>query len=510
MIVVSDFLSSWTPAPPVATTEPLTVTALSALIRETLQNRFSGTLTVIGEVSGLQRAQSGHVYFSLKEGAQALIRCTLWRSRAARQSWLPQNGDQVIVEAELTTYEPNSTYQLDVRAIRPAGIGAWWQQFLQVKARLEAEGLFAAERKRALPRYPRRVAIITSPQADALQDVRRTLASRAPMIELFLFPAQVQGTAAPASLLAALQQVIAQHQTLGLELVMIVRGGGSPEDLAAFNDETLARAIAACPLPVITGIGHETDHSIADFVADVRAPTPTGAAAHIAHEWQVAAQTVATLAQRLARAWKHLWHNHWQQWDHIALRLKHLRPHLRVVEAQRQVAVLHHRLNDAWQRRRLMHERQLNALAARLRHPREQLQQLRERLDTLQWRLVQGKPSLAQAQAQLAALTARWQRLLAERPALRVAEQRLVTQRMRWQRLLADPPPLRLAKQRLAPLVARLEALSPRAVLARGYALVLDAQGKLIPRASALSQQQPVRLQFYDGQAEAHIDRVEH
>ena len=251
------------------------VTDLTRYLRELLESdEVLQDVWVKGEVSNFSRPASGHIYFTLKD-AGASLRCVMWRNAALRQRFMPRDGDAVEAHGAISVYELGGQYQLYADAIRPAGEGALYQEFLRLKALLEAEGLFAPERKRPIPVRPARIGIVTSPTGAALQDILNTLRRRYPLVEVVLAPTPVQGDEAPAGITAALRDVA---QVAMPDVIILARGGGSIEDLWAFNDERVARAIANCPVPVITGVGHETDFTIADFVADLRAPTPTAAA----------------------------------------------------------------------------------------------------------------------------------------------------------------------------------------------------------------------------------------
>lgn len=230
---------------------------------------------VEGEVSGFKKAEpSGHCYFNLKDG-KSQIACVMWRSSAAQQAVLPKDGDAVMAHGAVTIYEERSTYQLYVDRIRPVGVGDLYRQFELLKQKLEAEGLFDEERKRPLPDFPKRIGVVTSPSAAAFQDVQQVLRRRFPLVEVLLSPTLVQGIDAPAQIVKALERVNARDD---IDAILVCRGGGSIEDLWAFNDEQVARAIASSRVPVVSGVGHETDFTITDFVADVRAPTPSAAA----------------------------------------------------------------------------------------------------------------------------------------------------------------------------------------------------------------------------------------
>ena len=249
------------------------VGVLCRAIADAIEARFN-PIAVRGEVSGFIRASSGHCYFTLKD-PQGQLRCAMFKRSAHMLKFAPKDGQSVEVFGRLGVYEPRGELQLVVESMRTTGQGTWFEQFLKLKAQLETEGLFNADRKRPIPERPRAIGIVTSLGAAALHDVATALQRRVPHIPVVLSPALVQGADAPASLLQALQALSAKPE---IDVILLVRGGGSLEDLWAFNDEQLARAIVACPGPIISGVGHETDFTIADFCADLRAPTPTAAA----------------------------------------------------------------------------------------------------------------------------------------------------------------------------------------------------------------------------------------
>ena len=254
----------------------LSVSALTHYLRQVLESDdLLRDVWVLGEISNLSRPGSGHIYFTLKD-QNAALRCVIWRTAAQRLRGDFSNGLAVEAHGHLSLYERDGQYQLYVDALRPAGEGWLYQEFLRLKARLEAEGLFDEERKRSIPVRPERIGIVTSPTGAALQDMLNTLDHRYPLVEVILAPAAVQGEDAPPALVAALQQL--NRLSPAPDVILLARGGGSLEDLWAFNDERVVRAIAASRTPVITGIGHETDYTLSDFAADLRAPTPTGAA----------------------------------------------------------------------------------------------------------------------------------------------------------------------------------------------------------------------------------------
>jgi exodeoxyribonuclease VII large subunit len=251
------------------------VTDLTRYLRDLLESdEILQELWVHGEISNLSRPGSGHLYFTLKDNASAL-KCVMWRNAVVRLPFALRDGQAVEVHGNLSIYEAAGQYQLYADLIRPAGEGALFQEFLRLKAQLETEGLFDPERKRPIPRWPRRIGIVTSSTGAALRDILDTIRRRYPLVEVILAPTAVQGEEAPAGIVAALQ---ALNRSIHPDTILLARGGGSIEDLWAFNDERVARAIANSEAPVISGVGHETDFTIADFVSDLRAPTPTAAA----------------------------------------------------------------------------------------------------------------------------------------------------------------------------------------------------------------------------------------
>lgn len=256
----------------------LSVRQVNEMVRGVLARGLPATLHVLGEVGDLSRPGSGHLYFTLKDAASEL-RCVMWRSTAVRLKFRPEPGMEVIATGTLEVYTPRGTYQLIVRKLEPRGVGALEVAFRQLKERLEREGLFDPQRKKPLPRIPRRVAVVTSPTGAAIRDILHTLARRFPVADVLVFPVRVQGEGAAAEIAAAIVALNA-HATAwgGIDVLIVGRGGGSLEDLWAFNEEIVARAIAASRIPIVSAVGHEVDVSISDLVADVRAPTPTAAA----------------------------------------------------------------------------------------------------------------------------------------------------------------------------------------------------------------------------------------
>jgi exodeoxyribonuclease VII large subunit len=437
-----------------ANNEILTVSEFNRRARQLLERQFP-LLWIGGEVSNLVRAASGHVYFTLKD-AQAQVRCVMFRSRVQLLSWRLENGQQVEVQALVTLYEARGDFQLNVEAMRRAGIGRLYELFVRLREKLAGEGLFDAERKRAIPRYPRRVGIVTSPQAAALRDVIAAFARRAPHVELIVYPTLVQGAEAPAALVAALD---AAHARAECDLLLIVRGGGSMEDLWAFNDEAVARKLAVSPTPTIAGVGHETDITIADYVADRRAATPTAAAELASAGWFDAAAELAGLVETMRRS----------------LRTE--------IDARMQA---------------------VDRLALRLVHPARRLDANRQRLELLGRRLhAAARQGIAERQQRLAACRLRF---LRARPDMRAAQQRLVQAGQQLRQSMTVQ--LAHARDRLARSAGALPALSPAATLQRGYSIVRDADGVIVRDAARLAAGDPLTLRFASGAADATVTAV--
>ncbi len=312
-------------------------------VADTLAARFN-PVTVRGELSGFSRATSGHCYFSLKDDS-GQVRCALFRRSADQLNFSPRDGQLVEAQGKLDVYGPRGDLQLIVERLKPAGQGALFEQFLRLKAQLEAEGLFDAARKRPLPAQPRGIAVVTSLGAAALRDVATTLRRRVPHLPVRIYPATVQGTQAPGEICAALQRAYADFTAGGpFDLLLLVRGGGSLEDLWSFNDETVVRLVAQSPLPLVCGVGHETDFTLADFAADLRAPTPTAAAERCSPAREQRLGELDHLHQRLSDAVHAALDQDAQRLDRIAQRLG--RPSNRLHDGRHDLARLQHRLQS--------------------------------------------------------------------------------------------------------------------------------------------------------------------
>lgn len=430
------------------------VSELNRAVAGTLEQAFP-LVQVAGEVSNFVRAASGHWYFSLKDDA-AQVRCAMFRGRSQYVDFTPREGDAVELRAQVRLYEARGEYQLVVDAMRRAGRGGLLEAFNRLKEMLAREGLFDAERKRPLPAFVRTVGIVTSPDAAALRDVATTLATRAPHVRAIVYPTPVQGEGAAARIAQAIGLANARRATEGLDVLIVCRGGGSIEDLWAFNEEIVARAIAASDLPVVVGVGHETDVTIADFVADLRAPTPTGAA-------QMVTRATADWLADLDGLRAHLTRAAARRWEHAAIRL--------------------------------------DAASGRLVSPAQRLDALAARVDALGWR-VQGavRRAVDAAQARFIAARVRHRAPDVEALARRVSEHDGRLQhaaRLRWTALNA----------RVGALQGVLAAVSPQATLQRGYAIV-ERAGHVVGSIAQTSQGDQVVVRLHDGAFDARVEEV--
>ena len=431
----------------------LSVSSLNRQVRDCLESAFPLTW-VSGEISNLTYAASGHVYFSLKD-ANAQVRCVMRRSRAQVFGWRLENGQKIEARVLVSFYEPRGEFQLNVEAIRRAGQGDLFERFLQLKAKLENEGIFAVNRKKPLPSFPRRLAIVTSPQAAALRDVLTTLHRRAPHVAITLFPTPVQGEGAGAKIAEA----IAQAANSDCDAIILCRGGGSIEDLWAFNEESVARAINASTIPVISGVGHETDFTIADFAADLRAPTPTAAAELAGPDRDALLDRLTQLENHLSRRMDRTLSDQLQRLDWLTTRLVH--PAERIRQRQRDTDTLGARLHHALRRQTEHCAVRLQGLALRHASARPRPEKLAEGIAHLQYRL---------------------------------------SRQTQWA--------ISQYSGKLNSLGSSLTQLDPHAVLSRGYTLAMDADGRAIRDATRLSPGDLLKLRFASGSAEATVNQV--
>ena len=339
------------------------ISEINAYLRQKFEaDRQLQNVWLEGEISNWKPAASGHIYFTLKD-TKATIRCVIWRTTASQLIYRPQReGEAILAHGKISIYEAGGNYQFYVDDLEPAGQGALHAEFERIKAHLSAEGLFDADLKQPLPAFPKRIGVVTSPDAAALRDILNVLRRRYPLAQIILSPTAVQGEAAPRQIMAALN-LLAQQP---IDVIILARGGGSLEDLWAFNNEALARAIVACPIPVVTGVGHETDFTIADFVADVRAPTPSAAAEIASPNRFDLEQSLAGAEIALTDAARHVIHQARTDLNRQAWALERLSPQNQVNTFRQQIDSLTHRAGRALQHRLDLQRQQIAGLASRL------------------------------------------------------------------------------------------------------------------------------------------------
>lgn len=415
-----------------APTPPLifTVSRLNQQVRELLESEM-GQIWLTGEISNFSQPASGHWYFTLKDD-RAQVRCAMFRNGNRRVTFSPRNGQQVLVRASLTLYEPRGDYQLIAESMQPAGDGLLQQQFEQLKQRLSAEGLFDQAHKQPLPAPARRVGIITSASGAALHDILNILRRRDPSLPIVIYPTPVQGQDAPAAIVRAIETANRRQEC---DVLIVGRGGGSLEDLWSFNDERVARAIFASALPIVSAVGHETDVTIADFVADLRAPTPSAAAELVSRNQLELARQLQAQRQRLEMAFDYYLAQRQQILARLQHRLQQQHPHLRLARQQTALLKLRRRLDDSLQ---------------------AQLRLAQRRQERVLHRLTQQAP------------LPRINRAQQHMQALRYQLQQAITRRLNGQ------------QQKFGMLCSQLEAVSPLKTLARGFSVTTDARGALI------------------------------
>ena len=435
----------------------LTPTQLNTLARDLLESAFP-LVWVEAELGNVTRPASGHLYFTLKD-ARAQVKCAMFKPKSTWLKFVPREGLRVQARGRLTLYEARGDYQLVVDHLEEAGEGALRRAFEELKAKLAAEGLFDAERKRALPAHVRRLAVITSPSGAAVRDVLSVLARRYPLLEVDVLPVQVQGDAAAAQIAAMLERAAASAR---YDVVLITRGGGSLEDLWAFNDERLARAIAASTVPVVSAVGHETDFSLADFAADLRAPTPSVAAELLVPDRRDLLNRLRSVAARLRTLQMHRLSQTMQRADRAALRLQALRPQARLQLLQRRQQDAARRLHALWREQQQRRHATLRHAAAVLRatQPQRRLAFLRERLLSLGQR-----PQAAVARA-------------LQRDALK-----------------------------LRALARSLEAISPLATVSRGYSILQHPDGRIVRSVHDAMPGDTLAARLQDGSLSVRVEK---
>jgi exodeoxyribonuclease VII large subunit len=442
-----------------ASQEILSVSAISRMVRDLLEGEFP-SVWVKGELTGFTRSDRGHVYFSLKEGREALIECAMWRNAAMRLPLEPRDGTEVEVFGRISSYAARSKYQLIVEELRPGGLGALLLALEELRRRLGAEGLFDEKRKRPLPPYPRRIGLVTSPIGAAVRDMVKVLRARWPSIGIVLAPVSVQGKGAAEEIAAAIERF---NRWGGADLLIVGRGGGSLEDLWAFNEEVVVRAVAGSRIPVISAVGHEVDWTLADFAADVRAATPSNAAEIAVRDRAEVARRVALLGGRAARALRQSLGDR----RRLLARLIEKYGFRRVRDF---FGPSQQRVDEALERMR-------RALRQSLEGWRRRLGAVRQRYGLREWPRT---------------LTARRKQV----DALRGAMTERLVQSMQAERV------------RLSGFDDRLRALSPRRVLERGYCLARAADGSLLRAAESLQVGERITVEFARGEADARVETI--
>ncbi|MDQ7001002.1 MAG: exodeoxyribonuclease VII large subunit [Mariprofundus sp.] len=458
---------------------PLSVTELTARIKQMLEAGFA-KVEVSGEVSRLTRPSSGHFYFTIKD-AHAAISAVIWRSTVLRLKNLPEEGGEFVFSGHISLYEPRGSYQLVVSRVEVAGFGKLAAEFERRKQEFAGRGWFDIARKQPIPPLPQHIGIVTSPTAAAFEDVKKVLATRPAWLQITLAPALVQGTTAPASISAAIRKITAMDRPP--DIILLVRGGGSIEDLWCFNDETVVKAIVDCPIPVISGIGHEIDTTLADLAADIRAATPSNAA-------EICCPASNELRKRMPK---------------LAALNQQLRQ--RLLQMRRDQASLIQRQTHAWLRHTDSHHHRVGQLQSRLEHAAHvALTQLRMPLRLLEKRLAPLHPT-----QQL-----QHQRLLQTRASMDLHQNMLLLLRNRQQsladisaQLKAQAHHIQLKRQQLNVSSGKLRELDPTRVLERGYNMSYTADGRLITHVSELTTGDSLFVHFRDGTATTTVKSIQ-
>ena len=429
----------------------VSISELNALAKSLLEDNLFG-LWVAGEVSNLTRAASGHYYFSLKD-SRAQVRCAMFKGTAAKLAAPLKEGDHIELTGKISIYEARGEFQITVNEVRLKGLGQLYEAYEKLKAQLQAEGVFAAERKKTLPAHPRTIGIVTSLAAAALRDVVSTLKRRAPEIPLIIYPTVVQGAGSELQIAQAIQTASQRNE---VDVLIVCRGGGSIEDLWAFNEEPVVRAIEACPIPVVSGVGHETDFTLADFVADVRAPTPTGAAELVSPNRLESLHKLAQAQSRLKNVLQQRYYDASQKVDWFARQIRH--PQQKLNEQRNQLFSLSQSLRFAMQNNERFNQQRLSRQQQQLAHLRPDPSAFNREISSLQHVLKQN-----------------WQMLFNQR------------------------------QQHLEKQAALLEAVSPQHILERGFSVVKNSRGQVIRSAALLKQGQKLHITFADGEADVRV-----
>jgi len=432
---------------------PFSVAQLNRQVKRILESHFD-FIWIEGELSNLAQPGSGHWYFTLKDDS-AQVRCAMFRNRNQRLRTTPSNGQQVLIRARVSLYEGRGEYQLIVEHLEDAGAGALQKQFEQLKERLATEGLFDPANKQGLPEFPRHIALVTSPTGAAVRDLLTVFKRRFPALELSILPVPVQGTEAAPAITKALQLA---NQHGHFDAIVLARGGGSMEDLWAFNEESVARAIAASEIPVLSAIGHETDFTIADFVADQRAATPSAAAELLSPDQRELQLKLAGTRQQLARL--------------LAQKIT-------------------------------IYNGRVTALRRHLRHPGERLREQAQRIDEYEQRLRRGIAQLISSKGHL--LTRRSSRLQIQSPQPQISALHLQISNLSQRAIHTVQQQLHRSQHLFATLGGKLDSLSPLATLQRGYAIVSDEQGSIVTSAAAVQEGDILTTRLAEGSLRSKV-----
>lgn len=492
------------PAPaPEPQREAYTPSRLNREARMLLERGFAA-LWVEGEISNFSRPSSGHWYFSLKD-ANAQLRCAMFRQKNQLIRFAPRDGMHVQLRGRVSLYEPRGDYQFLVDHLEEAGEGALRQRFELLKAKLAAEGLFAAQRKRPLPRLPRRIGVITSPTGAAVRDILHILRRRFCTIPVLIYPVPVQGAAAAPQIAAAIR-FASRHGAC--DVLILARGGGSLEDLWAFNEEIVARAMFDCAIPIVSGVGHEVDFTIADLVADVRAPTPSGAAERVVPDCAEWMRSFAVHARRLMSLLQHTLRRHGDRVQWLARRLAQVHPGIELQQRAQRLDELEQRLHAA-ARRHLMHRADRTAWLAhrlaqvppgvKLRARAERLTGLHQRLrHSMRHRLLHERSRLSSAGGRLRDCS----------PALRLATMKARVEAHEGRMLSSTLHRLASLRARYEVAGGRLNAVSPLATLQRGYAIVCDKRDRVLTDASVVAPGELISARLARGKLQARVVRA--
>ena len=431
----------------------ISVSELNALAKALLEDHLAG-LWIAGEVSNLTRAASGHYYFSLKD-SRAQVRCAMFKGVASRLAKPLKEGDHIEVAGKISIYEARGEFQITVNEVRLKGLGQLYEAYERLKAQLQAEGAFAAERKKPLPARAQCIGIVTSLAAAALRDVVTTLKRRAPEIPVIVYPTAVQGAGSEFQIAQAIKTA---SQRAECDVLIVCRGGGSIEDLWAFNEEPVVRAIEACAIPVVSGVGHETDFTLADFVADVRAPTPTGAAELVSPNRQESLHRLAQAKGRLKTVLEQRYFDASQKLDWLARQIRH--PRQKLGEQHTYIHKLAQTLSYSMTQNVRAHTARFERQTQALKHCRPDISVYRQDIDRFQTTLSHS-----------------FRQLLAHR------------------------------RQSLTAQTALLEAVSPQQILERGFSVVKNTRGQVIRNADVLKQGQKLHITFADGETDVRVTK---